>query len=61
MVFVGEVGFFCIVKTASGATVVQVVFSVRKGAKRKKHADSAFSVSELEVLRVEAQRLVGGD
>ena len=49
------------VKTASGATAVQVVFSERKGAKRMKHIGSAHSESELALLRAEAQRIVDGD
>ena len=38
------------VKTASGATAVQIVYSNRRGARRMKHLGSAHDEQELEAL-----------
>jgi hypothetical protein len=49
------------VKTASGATAVQIVWSTRRGARDIEHVGSAHDDAELEALRAAAnQRLAGG-
>jgi hypothetical protein len=49
------------VKTASGATAVQIVYSKRRGARRMEHVGSAHDEQELEALKAAAvQRLAGG-
>lgn len=49
------------VKTASGATAVQIVYSKRRGARRMEHVGSAHDERELEALKAAAaQRLAGG-
>jgi hypothetical protein len=49
------------VKTASGATAVQIVYAKRRGARRMEHVGSAHDERELEALKAAAaQRLVGG-
>ena len=46
------------VKTASGATAVQIVHGKRRGARRMEHVGSAHDVQELEALKAAAaQRL----
>ena len=48
------------VKTASGATAVQIVYSKRRGARRMEHLGSAHDEQELEALKAAArQRLAG--
>ena len=49
------------VKTASGATAVQIVHSSRRGSRDVEHIGSAHDDAELEVLKAAArQRLVAG-
>jgi len=49
------------VKTASGATAVQIVYGKRRGARRMEHVGSAHDEQELEALKAAArQRLAGG-
>ena len=49
------------VKTASGVTAVQIVYSKRRGARRMEHVGSAHDEQELEALKAAArQRLAGG-
>ncbi len=49
------------VRTASGATAVQVVYSKQRGARRMEHVGSAHDEQELEALKAAArQRLAGG-
>ena len=49
------------VKTASGATAVQIVYSKRRGSRRMEHVGSAHDERELEALRAAAaQRLADG-
>src|SRR5215210_1543554 len=49
------------VKTASGATGVQIVWSSRRGARRIEHIGSGHDEAEVEALRAAArQRLAGG-
>ena len=49
------------VRTASGATAVQIVYSKRHGARRMEHVGSAHDERELEALKAAAaQRLAGG-
>lgn len=49
------------VRTASGATAVQIVWSTRRGARDIEHVGSAHDDAELEALRAAAnQRLAGG-
>ena len=49
------------VKTASGATAVQIVYGKRRGARRMEHVGSAHDERELEALKAAAaQRLAGG-
>jgi hypothetical protein len=42
------------VKTASGATAVQIVWSTRRGARDIEHVGSAHDDAELEALRAAA-------
>jgi hypothetical protein len=52
------VAFVRTVKTASGATAVQIVHGKRRGARRVEHVGSAHDERELEALRAAAtQRL----
>ncbi len=49
------------VKTASGAIVVQIVWSTRRGARQIEHLGSAHDDSEVEALKAAArQRLADG-
>lgn len=49
------------VKTASGATAVQIVHSTRRGSRKIEHLGSAHDEQELEALKVAArQRLAAG-
>ena len=49
------------VKTGSGATAVQIVWSSRRGSRKIEHLGSAYSDKELAVLQAAAsQRLAGG-
>ena len=49
------------VKTASGATAVQIVWSSRKGSRKIEHLGSAHDESRLELLKAAAeQRLAAG-
>src|ERR1700758_4647397 len=49
------------VKTASGATAVQVVWSSRRGSRQIEHIGSAHDDAELELLKAVArQRLAAG-
>ena len=49
------------VKTASGATAVQIVYANRRGSRQIEHLGSAHSAKELDILkRVAAQRLSEG-
>ena len=49
------------VKTASGATAVQIVWSSRRGSRNIEHIGSAHDGAELEALRAAArQRLAAG-
>jgi hypothetical protein len=49
------------VKTASGATAVQVVWSSRRGSRNIEHIGSAHDEAELEALRAAArERLAAG-
>jgi hypothetical protein len=46
------------VRTASGATAVQVVWSSRRGSRRIEHLGSAHDEAELEALRAAAQQRI---
>jgi hypothetical protein len=49
------------VKTASGATAVQIVWSSRRGSRNIEHIGSAHDDAELEALKAAAgQRLAAG-
>jgi hypothetical protein len=49
------------VKTSSGATAVQIVWSSRRGSRRIEHLGSAHDATELEALKAAAaQRLAEG-
>ena len=49
------------VKTSSGATAVQIVWSSRRGSRRIEHLGSAHDEAELEALKAAAaQRLAEG-
>ena len=49
------------VKTASGATAVQIVYSSRRGSRNIEHIGSAHDDAELELLKAAArQRLAAG-
>jgi hypothetical protein len=55
------VAYLRTVKTASGATAVQIVRGSRRGARTIEHVGSAHDELELEALKAAArQRLVGG-
>ena len=49
------------VRTASGATAVQVVYSEKRGSKSMKHLGSAHTDEDLALLKAQARRLVDGD
>lgn len=49
------------VRTDSGATAVQVVYSQKRGAKTMKHLGSAHTDEDLALLKAQAQRLLDGD
>lgn len=49
------------VKTASGATAVQVVFGEHAGKKTLRHVGSAHDEHELSLLKAQAQRIIDGD
>ncbi len=58
---VGAVAYVRTVKTASGATAVQIVYSSRRGSRSIEHLGSAHGEEELEALKVAArQRLAQG-
>jgi hypothetical protein len=44
------------VKTSSGATAVQVVWSSRRGTREIEHLGSAYDEAELEALKAAAQQ-----
>ena len=44
------------VKTSSGATAVQIVFSNRRGARKMEHIGSAHTQAELELLKAAARQ-----
>jgi len=46
------------VKTTSGATAVQVVWSSRRGSREIEHLGSAHDEAELEVLKAAAQQRI---
>ena len=46
------------VKTTSGATAVQVVWSSRRGARQIEHLGSAHDEAELETLKAAAQQRI---
>jgi hypothetical protein len=49
------------VKTASGATAVQIVYSFHRGSRQIEHVGSAHSEAELELLKAAArQKLAAG-
>ncbi len=48
------------VKTASGATAVQVVYSSRRGSRDIEHVGSAHDDAELEALKAAARALIAG-
>jgi hypothetical protein len=49
------------VKTSSGATAVQIVYSSRRGSREIEHLGSAHSGAEVELLKAAArQRLAAG-
>ena len=49
------------VKTSSGATAVQIVWSFRRGSRNIEHIGSAHDDAELEALKAAArQRLAAG-
>jgi hypothetical protein len=49
------------VKTSSGATAVQIVFSSRRGSRQIEHLGSAHSAAEVELLKAVArQKLAAG-
>lgn len=55
------VAYVRIVKTASGATAVQIVWSSRKGSRQIEHLGSAHDEAQLEALKAAAtQRLAAG-
>jgi hypothetical protein len=49
------------VKTASGATAVQIVHSTRRGSRDIEHLASAHDAAELEALRVAARQRLAED
>ena len=48
------------VKTASGATAVQIVYSSHRGSRDIEHIGSAHGDAELELLKAAARRLPCG-
>jgi hypothetical protein len=50
------VAYFRTVKTASGATAVQIVQSNRRGSREIEHIGSAHSAAEVEVLKTVARQ-----
>jgi hypothetical protein len=46
----------CTVKTASGATAVQIVHAKRRGARRMEHVGSTHDEQELEALKASARQ-----
>jgi hypothetical protein len=57
----GFVAYVRTVKTASGATAVQIVYSSRRGSRDIEHLGSAHDDTELEALKAAAaQRLAAG-
>ena len=46
-------------KTASGATAVQIVYSFHRGSRQIEHAGSAHSEAELELLKAAARQKLG--
>ncbi|WP_408930265.1 hypothetical protein ACKFR8_00315 [Corynebacterium axilliensis] len=49
------------VKTASGATAVQVVWSEHRGSKKLQQVGSGHSPDQVEQLKVQARRLIDAD
>ena len=49
------------VKTASGATAVQIVHSSRKGSRKIEHLGSAHNDAEIEALKIAAAKRLAGD
>ena len=49
------------VKTASGATAVQIVYSSRRGSRKIEHLGSAHTDEEVEALKVAAAKRLAGD
>ncbi|MGH3988210.1 MAG: IS1634 family transposase, partial [Pseudonocardiaceae bacterium] len=50
-----------LVKTSSGATAVQIVYSSRRGSRKIEHLGSAHNEAEVEALKIAAaKRLAGG-
>lgn len=49
------------IRTASGATAVQVVYSNKRGAKSMDHLGSAHTPEDLAALKAQAQQLLDGD
>ncbi len=47
------------VKTASGATAVQIVYSSHRGSREIEHLGSAHDGAELELLKAVAWQLAG--
>ena len=61
LVACGVVAYVRTVRTASGATAVQIVHGSRRGARSIEHVGSAHDELELETLKAAAwQRLAGG-
>jgi len=59
--YVGRVPYVRTVKTKSGATAVQIVWSSRRGSRSIEHIGSAHDEAELEALRaVAGQRIAAG-
>ena len=50
------VAYLRTVKTASGATAVQIVHSNRRGSREIEHIGSAHSPAEVEVLKIVARQ-----
>jgi hypothetical protein len=46
------------VKTASGATAVQIVYSFHRGSRQIEHVGSAHSEAELELLKAAARQML---
>lgn len=49
------------VRTASGATAVQVVYAEKRGSKKMEHIGSAYSQEDLAALKLRAQQLLDGN